>query len=85
MRVVLDTNVLISALFFAGLPSRILAAWIDERFDDGEDTDAGHAGANRPWCLPHGRSVRPPRGPLPGVLHVMIAAIPTSSGTCRTM
>jgi len=28
MRVVLDTNVLISALFFAGLPGRILAAWI---------------------------------------------------------
>ena len=33
MRVVLDTNVLISALFFAGLPGRILAAWIDERFE----------------------------------------------------
>jgi len=32
MRVVLDTNVLISALFFAGLPGRILAAWVDERF-----------------------------------------------------
>jgi putative PIN family toxin of toxin-antitoxin system len=33
MRVVLDTNVLISALFFAGLPGRILGAWIDERFE----------------------------------------------------
>lgn len=33
MRVVLDTNILISALFFAGLPGRILAAWIDERFE----------------------------------------------------
>ena len=33
MRVVLDTNVLISALFFAGLPGRILGAWIDGRFE----------------------------------------------------
>jgi putative PIN family toxin of toxin-antitoxin system len=33
MRVVLDTNILISALFFAGLPGRILGAWVDERFD----------------------------------------------------
>jgi putative PIN family toxin of toxin-antitoxin system len=33
MRVVLATNVLISALFFAGLPGRILGAWVDERFD----------------------------------------------------
>jgi putative PIN family toxin of toxin-antitoxin system len=33
MRVVLDTNVLISAIFFSGPPSRILAAWIDERFE----------------------------------------------------
>mgnify|MGYP001557346384 FL=1 len=27
MRVVLDTNVLISGIFFAGPPARILAAW----------------------------------------------------------
>jgi predicted nucleic acid-binding protein len=33
MRVVLDANVIISALFFAGLPGRILAAWIDEQFE----------------------------------------------------
>jgi uncharacterized protein len=33
MRVVLDTNVLISAVFFTGPPSRILAAWIADRFD----------------------------------------------------
>ena len=33
MRAVLDTNVLVSALFFAGLPGRILTAWIDERFE----------------------------------------------------
>lgn len=33
MRVVLDTNVLISAIFFSGPPSRILAAWIDDRFE----------------------------------------------------
>ena len=33
MRVVLDTNVLISAIFFSGTPSRILSAWIADRFD----------------------------------------------------
>lgn len=33
MRVVLDTNVLISAIFFSGPPSRILSAWIDDRFE----------------------------------------------------
>lgn len=33
MRVVLDTNVLISAIFFSGPPSRILNAWVDEKFD----------------------------------------------------
>ena len=33
MRVVLDTNVLISAIFFSGTPSRILAAWIEEEFE----------------------------------------------------
>jgi putative PIN family toxin of toxin-antitoxin system len=33
MRVVLDTNVLVSAIFFAGTPARILAGWSDGRFD----------------------------------------------------
>lgn len=33
MRVVLDTNVIISAIFFSGPPSRILSAWIDEEFE----------------------------------------------------
>ena len=33
MRVVLDTNVLISAIFFSGAPSRILSAWIADQFD----------------------------------------------------
>lgn len=33
MRVVLDTNVLMSAVFFAGVPGRILTAWIDGAFD----------------------------------------------------
>ena len=33
MRVVLDTSVVICALFFAGLPGRTLEAWIDERFE----------------------------------------------------
>ena len=31
MRVVLDTNVLISAVFFGGIPGRILAAWSERR------------------------------------------------------
>lgn len=31
MRVVLDTNVLISGIFFKGLPARVLAAWRDEK------------------------------------------------------
>ena len=39
MRVVLDTNVLISAIFFSGPPSRILSAWIDDRFDLVVSTD----------------------------------------------
>jgi predicted nucleic acid-binding protein len=33
VKVVLDTNVLISAIFFSGTPARILAAWGDTRFD----------------------------------------------------
>ncbi len=33
MRVVLDTNVLISGVFFSGLPGRILAAWADGGFE----------------------------------------------------
>ncbi len=33
MKVVLDTNVLISGIFFSGLPSKILAAWADGRFE----------------------------------------------------
>jgi putative PIN family toxin of toxin-antitoxin system len=33
MRVVLDTNVLISAMFFSGLPARILSAWLADRFE----------------------------------------------------
>ena len=31
MRVVLDTNVLISAVFFGGTPGRIIAAWSERR------------------------------------------------------
>ncbi len=31
MKVVIDTNVLISGVFFAGPPSKILEAWRDER------------------------------------------------------
>lgn len=33
MRVVLDTNVLISAIFFSGPPSTVLSAWLDDRFE----------------------------------------------------
>lgn len=33
MRVVLDTNVLVSGVFFAGLPGLILKAWRDGRFE----------------------------------------------------
>jgi putative PIN family toxin of toxin-antitoxin system len=33
MRIVLDTNVLISGIFFTGPPSRILEAWVDGRFE----------------------------------------------------
>src|SRR3989442_2128762 len=33
MKVVLDTNVLISGIFFFGIPSRILAAWADGQFE----------------------------------------------------
>jgi predicted nucleic acid-binding protein len=33
MRVVLDTNVVISGIFFAGTPARIVDAWIDDEFD----------------------------------------------------
>jgi putative PIN family toxin of toxin-antitoxin system len=32
MRVVLDTNVVISGLFFGGIPRSILTGWSDERF-----------------------------------------------------
>lgn len=33
MRVVLDTNVLMSGIFFAGPPGRILTAWTEGQFD----------------------------------------------------
>lgn len=32
MRIVLDTNVFVSAVFFGGVPGRILEAWRDGRF-----------------------------------------------------
>lgn len=32
MRVVLDTNVVLSGIFFGGVPGRILSAWSDGRF-----------------------------------------------------
>ena len=33
MKVVIDTNVLISGVFFGGMPSRVLEAWRDGEFD----------------------------------------------------
>jgi len=39
MKVVLDTNVLISAIFFSGPPARILSAWIDDEFELVVSTD----------------------------------------------
>ena len=33
MRVVVDTNVLVSGVFFGGMPSRILEAWRDKKID----------------------------------------------------
>ena len=33
MKVVLDTNVLISGIFFGGLPRAVLDAWAVERFE----------------------------------------------------
>jgi predicted nucleic acid-binding protein len=39
MKVVLDTNVLVSAIFFSGPPSRILSAWLDDEFDLVVSTD----------------------------------------------
>ncbi len=32
MRVILDTNVFISGIFFSGPPSKILKAWADQKF-----------------------------------------------------
>jgi len=33
MRVVVDTNVVVSGVFFGGMPSRVLEAWRDGKFD----------------------------------------------------
>lgn len=33
MKVVLDTNVLVSGIFFGGVPGRILDAWTERRFE----------------------------------------------------
>lgn len=33
MRVVVDTNVVVSGVFFGGMPSRVLKAWRDGKFD----------------------------------------------------
>ena len=33
MRVVVDTNVIVSGVFFSGLPRRILEAWRDQRLE----------------------------------------------------
>ena len=33
MRICLDTNVLLSGIFWKGIPGRIIDAWIEEKFD----------------------------------------------------
>jgi predicted nucleic acid-binding protein len=33
MRIVIDTNVIISAIFFNGTPRRILEKWAEEKFE----------------------------------------------------
>lgn len=33
MKVVVDTNVLVSGVFFGGMPSRVLEAWRDGKYD----------------------------------------------------
>jgi uncharacterized protein len=33
MRVVLDTNVLVSGIFFHGIPGKILDAWVNDQFE----------------------------------------------------
>lgn len=33
LRVILDTNVLLSGIFFGGVPGRVLAAWQDDRLE----------------------------------------------------
>jgi putative PIN family toxin of toxin-antitoxin system len=33
LRIILDTNVLLSGIFFGGLPGRILAAWQEDRIE----------------------------------------------------
>jgi len=33
MRVVLDTNVLVSGVFYPGPPSKIVSAWIEDKFE----------------------------------------------------
>lgn len=33
MRVVLDTNILVSGIFWGGIPSKILEEWVSEKFE----------------------------------------------------
>ena len=33
MKIVVDTNVLVSGVFFGGMPSRVLAAWRDGKYE----------------------------------------------------
>lgn len=33
MKIVLDTNVLVSGIFYSGRPATIVSAWIDDQFD----------------------------------------------------
>ena len=33
MKVVLDTNILVSGIFFRGVPGKILGAWVEKKFE----------------------------------------------------
>ncbi len=33
MRVVLDTNILVSGIFWGGIPNKILESWVSEKFE----------------------------------------------------
>ena len=65
MRVVLDTNVVISGVFFGGIPGRIVTAWADRRFTLVISPEilleyqrvGAELGTERPQLLPTGQPI----------------------------